>query len=362
VNVLEAPPPRFAADEVGAIAARLFGVEGAATSLGSERDQTFLIDDGAGGGGVIKISNLGEDPAVLDLETEAITHLSSVDAELPVARPGPAVGPANGAAAYRPTVEGADGLHFVRLFERMHGHVGGPELDDCALADAASTHARLNLALRGFFNAAAGRKLLWDLKHAAEVRPLLASIADTNDRRVVAQVLDRFEERVVPRLPSLRSQVVHGDFTLDNVFLDEHDRIAGIVDFGDICHTPQVADFAVGLASLLRGRLTTTSSARRIAIDGHARRFPFEQEGRGAADPVAASCPHRRDQRLAVCAIRRTPSTSRLDADSWRLLKLFASVGADDVAIELRHGATGVSRARTPPPAVARLGPHGPHV
>ncbi|HEY6607187.1 MAG TPA: aminotransferase class III-fold pyridoxal phosphate-dependent enzyme [Gaiellaceae bacterium] len=353
MNVLEAPPPRFAAEEVAAIAARLFGVEGAATSLGSERDQTFLIDDGAGGGGVIKISNLGEDPAVLDLETEAITHLSSVDAELPVARPRPAVGRANGAAAYRPTVEGADGLHFVRLFERMYGHVGGPELDDRALADAASTHARLNLALRGFFNAAAGRKLLWDLKHAAEVRPLLASIADTNDRRVVAQVLDRFEERVVPRLPSLRSQVVHGDFTLDNVFLDEHDRIAGIVDFGDICHTPQVADFAVGLASLLRGRPDDdVFRAARIAIDGYARRFPLEQEELEVlADLVAA--------RLALIVsisawrVERYPENAEYiqswDADSWRLLKLFASVGADDVAIEL-----GAAAPRVPTPELVR--------
>src|SRR5262245_45087628 len=99
------------------MAARLFGVEGTATSLGSERDQTFLIDDGADGGGVIKISNLGEDPAVLDLETEAVIHIVAVDPELPVARPRPAAGGAVGAAAYRPTVEGADGTHFVRMFE-----------------------------------------------------------------------------------------------------------------------------------------------------------------------------------------------------------------------------------------------------
>ena len=87
MNVLEAPPPRFVAGEVAEIAARLFGVEGSAVDLGSERDQTFLIDDGAGGGGVIKISNLGEDPAVLDLETEAILHVSRVDPALPAARP-----------------------------------------------------------------------------------------------------------------------------------------------------------------------------------------------------------------------------------------------------------------------------------
>src|SRR5881397_3968108 len=112
-SVLEAPPPRFTADEIAAIAAELFGLRGVATDLGSERDQTFLIDDGAAGG-VMKISNLGEDPAVLD-------------PELPVALPRPSV-----RGDYRPTFEGPDGTHFVRLFERLRGHAGGPELDDQA--------------------------------------------------------------------------------------------------------------------------------------------------------------------------------------------------------------------------------------
>ena len=90
-SVLEAPPPRFTAEEIAAIAAELFGLRGVASDLGSERDQTFLIDDGAEGG-VLKISNLGENPAVLDLETEAILHVSRVDPKLPVARPRPTAG------------------------------------------------------------------------------------------------------------------------------------------------------------------------------------------------------------------------------------------------------------------------------
>src|SRR5207244_1488242 len=100
-------------------------------------------------------------------------------------------------AAYRPTVEGPDGTHFVRLFERLHGRVGGPELDVGAVYDVAATHARLNLALRGFFHPAAGRELLWDLRHTAKLRPLLGSIADARRRRLVEHVLDRYGQRVL---------------------------------------------------------------------------------------------------------------------------------------------------------------------
>ena len=43
LNVLETSPPRFTPDEVAAIAGELFGLQGEAHDLGSERDQTFMV-------------------------------------------------------------------------------------------------------------------------------------------------------------------------------------------------------------------------------------------------------------------------------------------------------------------------------
>ncbi len=276
-SVLEATPPRFSADDVARIAAELFGLDGAVTDLGSERDQTFLVE-GQAGAGVVKISNLGEQAATLDFEAETILRIARVDTELPVARPRVA-SDAAGAAAYRATVDGPDGTHFVRLFERMEGRRGtaARDLSDAAVRAYGETHARLNLALRGFFHPAAGRELLWDLAHAARLRPHVAEIADRERRRLVEAVLDRYEARVAPRWPRLRAQVVHGDLNLDNVLLDDQGRISGIVDFGDAVHTAQVADFAVALASLMRGRpRDEVFRVARIATDGYAARLPLE--------------------------------------------------------------------------------------
>jgi 4-aminobutyrate aminotransferase-like enzyme len=346
-TVLEAPPPRFSADEAAAIAAQLFGLRGAAVELGSERDQTFLIDDG-GDGGVLKISNLGEDPAVLDLETQAILHASTVDPDLPLPRPRLAT-----RGEYRPTFDGPDGPHFVRLLDRLRGRVGGPELGDGSVRAYAATHARLTLALRAFFHPAAGRDLLWDLTHAARLRPLLASIGDDRRRALVDDVLDRYEERVVPAWHRLRQQVVHGDFNLDNVLLDERDRVAGIVDFGDTGYSALVGDFAIGLASLLRGRPgDDVFRLARIAIDGYASRIPFEPaEVEVLADLVAA--------RLATIVtisawrVERYPENAGYiqawDDDSWALLELFDDIGWDRVAQEL-----GAAPSRAPTRELAR--------
>jgi 4-aminobutyrate aminotransferase-like enzyme/Ser/Thr protein kinase RdoA (MazF antagonist) len=347
MSVLEAPPPRFTADEVATIAAALFGVEGAATNLGSERDQTFLIDDG-GAGGVLKISNLGEEPAVLELEGEALLHVRRVDPELPVPEPRLSLGD-----EYWPTWDGEDGPHFVRLFERLHGRHCGPDLDDRSLYAYGQTHARLNLALRSYFHPAAGRKLLWDVAHAPDLREHVDAIPDPARRRLVETVLDRFDERVAPHWPLLRAQIVHGDLNLDNVLFDDDGRISGITDFGDIAFTAQAADFAIALASLLRGRpADDVFRAGRIATDGYQSRTPLEPlELELLGDLVAA--------RLAAIVtisawrVERYPENAEYiqnwDADSWALLEQFDALGYDEVAREL-----GATAPTVPTPELAR--------
>ena len=324
-SVLDSTPPRFSAEEVAQIAAELFGVHGTASDLGSERDQAFLLDDG-GAGGVLKISNSGEDAAALDLEEALIAHVAGVDPELPIARP----------LAPRAVFDG----HHVRLFELRHGRKAGPALDDDALRAIASTHARLCLALRSFFHPAAGRELLWNLHATPRLRALLEQIPDPARRALVARTLDGFETRVQPKWGRLRAQVVHGDFNLDNLLLDARDGVAAILDFGDCCHTALAADVAVALASLLRGRpLDDAFRVARIALDGFASRLPLEPpELELLGDLVAARL-------AAIVSIsawrtRRFPENAAYieawDEDSWRLLELFDELGPDKVAHELR--------------------------
>ena len=64
----------------------------------------------------------------------------------------------------------------------------------------------------------------------------------------------RFQRDVLPRLPSLRAQVVHSDGHADNLLRAESgtDEIVGIIDFGDMVHAPLVQDLAVTLASFAR--------------------------------------------------------------------------------------------------------------
>jgi 4-aminobutyrate aminotransferase-like enzyme/Ser/Thr protein kinase RdoA (MazF antagonist) len=318
LNVLETSPPQFSAEEVAAIAAELFGLSGKARDLGSERDQTFLV-----GEGILKISNTGEDPTVLDLEAKALAHIERVDPELPIAR-------------HRDS--GTYGGHLVRLFERMPGRSGARDLEDDAISAFAQTNALLTLALRGFFHPASGRDLLWNPGQAARLRPLVASIPDAGRRQIVERLLDRYEERVLPRWDYLPAQIVHGDFTLDNVLVDERGRVSGITDFGDLGFGTRAGDLAIDLCSILRVGGEEPFRTARIAIDGYQSRIPLEDEELELLGDLVFA-------RLAALVVisawrvERYPENAEYiqswDDESWALLEQFDALGFDQVAREL---------------------------
>ena len=317
-NVLETSPPRFTAEEVAAIAADLFDLHGEARDLGSERDQTFLVGDG-----VLKISNTGEDPAVLDLEAKALAHIERVDPELPIARQ---------------LASGTREGHLVRLFERMTGRSGARDLADDAIFAFGAMNARLTLALRGFFHAAAGRDILWNPGQAARLRPLVATIPEAGRRAIVERVLDRYEERVLPRWAFLPAQVVHGDFTLDNVLVDERGRVSGITDFGDISFGTRAGDLAIDLCSILRVGGEAPFRTAQIAIDGYQSRIPLEDEELDLLGDLVLA---RLAALVAISAwrVERYPENAEYiqawDVESWALLEQFDELGFDAVAREL---------------------------
>ena len=253
-DVLLGDPPTFTAEAASELAGRWFGLVGAVTPLGSERDQGFLIVGGDGPVGVLKISNTNEDAAILDMETRAALHVRAVDPSLPVAPPLPLI--ASHPVAYPTQVPGPTGAsHFIRANGFMPGRasVDANELDGDALFEHGVTIARLGRAMRSFFHPAASRVLLWDVQHASELRPMTGAI-DPARRALVDAVLDRFETFVAPRWPRLRSQVIHGDVTLDNALVDERGRISGIVDWGDMSFSALVCDLTSALESLLAAR------------------------------------------------------------------------------------------------------------
>ncbi|WP_017905241.1 phosphotransferase [Pseudomonas asplenii] len=246
-DILAAAPARVSDDQAAALAARLYGLDCSARLLAGERDLNFHLTCDDGRQLLLKVSNPAEDPNVADFQNRALRHIQACDPDLPVQR---ILASSQGALQTAVSVDGQQVL--VRLFSFVEGvvlcHVAEPGE---AFRQGLGTHlARLGLALRGFFHPAAGHELLWDLKHAQRLTAMTGLIGDSETRELVRRFLGHFERFALPRLPSLRAQVIHNDLNLHNVIVDAQPphELRNILDFGDMVHAPLINDLAVGAA------------------------------------------------------------------------------------------------------------------
>jgi 4-aminobutyrate aminotransferase-like enzyme len=162
----------------------------------------------------------------------------------------------------------------------------------------------------------------------------------------VGRVLDRFEEHVLPRWPLLRSQVIHGDLSLDNTTVDDDRRVTGIFDFGDMSHTALACDISSAWASLVWGRRgDELYRAAAALLDGYQGVTPLEEiELSLLADLFAA----RAAAAASISAVRvaRYPDNAYIadtDTEAWPLLELYDELGPEEAAH--RFGARSFSRA-----------------
>jgi 4-aminobutyrate aminotransferase-like enzyme/Ser/Thr protein kinase RdoA (MazF antagonist) len=283
---LESTPPAFGADAAGQILLDGFGVESSSlTPLAGERDQNFRVDTAGGQRFLFKISNPADDRSVMEMQSAALHHIERVDPGLPVMRALPGA-----MGEHWVEVDGPDGRTYpARLFTFLPGRVTvNTALTTPAIRSFGQVAARLGRALRGFFHPAADYEILWDLTHLPKLRPLLGHLSDPARRAQVERVLDRFEARVAPVLPTLRAQVIHADLSLDNVLFGDDLRVSGIVDFGDMTHAALVCDLAVAIADVLHGRDDAIEAAEAM-IGGYVSVTPLEDDEAGLlADLVAA--------------------------------------------------------------------------
>jgi 4-aminobutyrate aminotransferase-like enzyme/Ser/Thr protein kinase RdoA (MazF antagonist) len=236
-SVFQASAPALSEPVVLAFLRSVYGLAAPElAALPSERDQNLRVVDGDRRL-VLKIFNLGADPAVVDMELAALVHLAEVDPTLPVPR---LVASRDGATAA--TITGADGRgHLTRLITLLPGRPAEGEPVGIARAEAiGAAGARTSLALQGFFHPAAGRVLDWDVRR-------LPGLVGQVPQRVSAALA------ATTRLPAW---VQHADVTVTTVLVGGSGQstgdVTGVVDLGDLHHTAAVCDLAATLTSVLR--------------------------------------------------------------------------------------------------------------
>lgn len=247
LDVLSEASQRPDAAAVAAMALERYGMQGSLSPLSGERDCNYLLQPDDGRRYMLKVSHPRETPLVADFQTQALLHVARVAPDLPVQRIVPA-------RAGEPcfTWRAPDGQQRM---VRMFGYLTGTPLPDAPRTALqrirlARTLARLDAALAGFDHPAGELALPWDIQRADSVRGLLGDIGDAGRRALAEEALAGFEQHARPRLPGLRRQPIHNDLNIHNVLVgaQDSDRIAGILDFGDMVKAPLINDLAVACA------------------------------------------------------------------------------------------------------------------
>ncbi len=247
-TLLATAAPEVSLAEAETIARDIFGISGTARPLSGERDSNFHLS-ASNGAFVLKFSHPAEDALITNFQNQALLHIAARDATLPVPH------------VWR-SLAGQTEWLFERADEAPRVVRVLTYLDGVPFSAASATRgqrrnlgtvlARLDLAMAGFSHPSAHYELMWDIKHALNLRNLLEHIEDPAERALAKHFLDNFATHVQPAMAGLRAQVIHNDMNPHNILLDsaDPDQIAGIIDFGDMVHAPLINNLAVASAYL----------------------------------------------------------------------------------------------------------------
>ena len=349
--------PAFHADDARAIGLRHYGLDAAVSPLPSERDQNFLLTTAGGDRHVLKISNVSEDPQVIDLQNAALLHLAAVAPALAL----PRVRHTADGTALATVADPGGAPHLVRLLTWVPGRVLAgvqphtPEL----LRSLGELLGALDAALVTFAHPAAERDLKWDPRRAAWIREYFPFVDDAA-RRTLIERLFAFADGELARLaPALRAGVIYNDANDYNVLVDGSDpyarRVSSVVDFGDMLHTWVVNEVAVACAYAMLDKPDPLAAAAPV-VQGYHAAHPLAPGEIEAIFPLVCS-------RLAVSVVnsayqrRADPANEYLtvsERPAWTLLERLGALHPRFAHYTFR-GACGLEPCPSTPAVVSWL-------
>ena len=275
---VERQTPVFTIHDASRIAADVYALHVVAEALPGERDYNFLLKDETGQRFVLKIAPADEERALLEMQHAALEHLAARDASLvlPQVR-----ATASGEAIA--TVSSSTGTqHLARLLTYIPGTLFAearphtPHL----LRSLGDILGKLDAALEDFAHPAAQRFLKWDLPKAGWIREYLQHVKQPERCALVERFLAQFEAEALPKLPALRTSIIHNDANDYNILVNEASttprQIVTLLDFGDMVQTYTVCDVAIAAAYAMMGKADPLSAAAQV-VAGYHEAFPLTE-------------------------------------------------------------------------------------
>ena len=358
-DLIHHPRPGFTEAAARALLLAQFGIDGALTSLDSERDQNFHVR-APHGEFTLKIVNAAEPESAMAFQTALLRHAEAVDPALPLPRVIPLVDGREFGDAEGPTGE----RHAVRLVTYLLGTpVAQVAQTPDMLRGLGRVLGRLDRALASFGHPGAFRDFDWHIHAVPRSRARLEAVRDPEKRALVSALLDGFDARVVPALPHLRHQVIHNDANDWNVLIaPDSGEVTGLIDVGDAVFAPLVAEVAVACAYAMLGARDPRAAAASVVAGYHAAMPLSPPEITALFDLIAG----RLCISVTVSATRHATSSDPYlfvsEAPAWDLLQWLASTNRAAFAHALKRACAPALPGPPPRDAAALLAARRHHL
>lgn len=272
-------PPTVSIEQAREVARAAYGWRAPLLPLSGERDCNFLVHVDTGSAATLKFINAAETPQETDAQIRVLEHLAAKQCPVPTPVAMSSVQGANVIAW--PLADGQPCR--VRAYSYLQGvplaDVPETPLLRQAVGQAA---AQLALGLQDFTHPALGQVFLWNVLHLPQLQRWAQALPADAVRMFILQFIPHYEAHTLPRLAALPSQALHGDLSKSNVLVaqDDHTRVVGVLDFGDMVLAPRVVDLGVACSYLIE---TADAPLQAIAeiVDGYERVTPLERMEHG---------------------------------------------------------------------------------
>jgi len=118
--------------------------------------------------------------------------------------------------------------------------------------------------------------LEWDLANFLENEELCQYIKNPYNRTLVEYFFLQYREIVTPAYKNLRKSLIHNDINDWNVLAADN-KVAGLIDFGDMVHTATINELAIALAYAMMKQDDPLAVAYEL-IKGYHSVFPLKEE------------------------------------------------------------------------------------
>ncbi|CAB3366435.1 Hypothetical predicted protein [Cloeon dipterum] len=167
--------------------------------------------------------------------------------------------------------------HIVRLLQFEPGKIlYDIKIDSELCIQTGGFLAEINTALEDFQNAAyENHSTIWALDSAPKLVDFLFAVTEEDKKKLVADVIAAFNDRVMPLIETLPKGMIHGDFNEHNILVRKHSEkwvSDGLLDFGDSqynCYLFEVALAACYMMLQAKESLTPVHAGTLVVAGYH---------------------------------------------------------------------------------------------